>query len=417
MPEIKKILLIGNFTCSNRGDLAILHGLYDSLKGKSENFEISIATTFPEIGERIFTLPFIKDEVSVFFECPVSFIERMNYSYLDKPRLMKWVSALHQGKTNIPGRFKKTAAFINGFDAVIHVGGSYFIDHYGPLKFISLALGQALGKPRFMAGHSVGPFDGNADVLKLAASLLPKVNQIHIRDTASLEHLPGIGMSEKDIMLSSDTAWLLPDFEERTFPELEGISKPMIAITARQLKSFGDRLGISQETYEESFAKLLDEYIEEGYHIVGVSMATPMGIKGYVDDRETAASIQGRLKNPEGMTVLREEYSHLEIGNILSRCKLLIGTRLHSVIIGMRYGTPAVALYYEHKSKGTMDKMGLSEHSFMLNELDGSRIRDFIKGILIQPDEAKRKILAGVKEEQRIAEEMVQMIAKEIQEG
>ena len=115
------------------------------------------------------------------------------------------------------------------------------------------------------------------------------------------------------------------------------------------------------------------------------------------------------------MTVLQLEYNHLEIAAILSRCKVLIGTRLHSVILSLRYGTPAVALYYEHKSKGTLDKMELSDYSFMINEIASDRMTQTLDFILNNEQDVNIKCAAAVQREQTKAIAMIEEIIKEIE--
>ena len=44
----------------------------------------------------------------------------------------------------------------------------------------------------------------------------------------------------------------------------------------------------------------------------------------------------------------------VEIDKILASCELTIGTCLHLAIISMNFGTPAIAIDYEHKLAGIM---------------------------------------------------------------
>ncbi|HBP97261.1 MAG TPA: colanic acid biosynthesis pyruvyl transferase WcaK, partial [Pantoea agglomerans] len=42
-----KILLVGNHTCGNRGDGAILRGLIDSMKSARSDLEIDVISRYP----------------------------------------------------------------------------------------------------------------------------------------------------------------------------------------------------------------------------------------------------------------------------------------------------------------------------------------------------------------------------------
>jgi polysaccharide pyruvyl transferase WcaK-like protein len=56
-----------------------------------------------------------------------------------------------------------------------------------------------------------------------------------------------------------------------------------------------------------------------------------------------------------------DELNDLEMGKLLAACDLTVGTRLHSAIISMNFGTPAIAINYEHKSAGIMQQLGMPE--------------------------------------------------------
>ena len=61
------------------------------------------------------------------------------------------------------------------------------------------------------------------------------------------------------------------------------------------------------------------------------------------------------------------------MGKILAACDLTVGTRLHSAIISMNFGTPAIAINYEHKSAGIMQQLGMPEMAVDIRHLlDGS---------------------------------------------
>ena len=61
------------------------------------------------------------------------------------------------------------------------------------------------------------------------------------------------------------------------------------------------------------------------------------------------------------------------MGKLLAACDLTVGTRLHSAIISMNFGTPAIAINYEHKSAGIMQQLGMPEMAVDIRHLlDGS---------------------------------------------
>jgi colanic acid/amylovoran biosynthesis protein len=140
----------------------------------------------------------------------------------------------------------------------------------------------------------------------------------------------------------------------------------------RELAPFDRRLNTTQEAYEGAFAALIDALIDDGYEIIAASTCT--GIESYHrDDRINALRVKARVKRPERFTVVMSELNDLELGQLFSTCVLLVGTRLHSAIIALNFGTPAIAINYEHKSEGVMRQLGLPESSQPVSALlDGS---------------------------------------------
>jgi colanic acid/amylovoran biosynthesis protein len=109
-----------------------------------------------------------------------------------------------------------------------------------------------------------------------------------------------------------------------------------------------------------------------------------------------------------------DEFNDLELGVLLSECHLTIGTRLHSAIISMNFGTPAVAINYEHKSMGVMNQLGLPQMATDVQSLmDGSLI-DKVQAILADYDTIKQNVETAVAHERevgnRITEEILNVI-------
>lgn len=65
-----------------------------------------------------------------------------------------------------------------------------------------------------------------------------------------------------------------------------------------------------------------------------------------------AITLGDYVQQKDKYRVVMDEFNDLELGILLAGCHLTIGTRLHSAIISMNFGTPAVAINYEHKSLG-----------------------------------------------------------------
>jgi colanic acid/amylovoran biosynthesis protein len=105
--------------------------------------------------------------------------------------------------------------------------------------------------------------------------------------------------------------------------------------------------------------------------------------------------------------VVMDELNDVELGTLLSYCELTIGTRLHSAIISMNFGTPAFAINYEHKSKGIMKQLGLPELGIDVSELMDGKLFDKSNKVLTMLDKFESKMNLAVQKERERASTMI----------
>lgn len=409
----KNILLTGNSTCANRGDCAILRGLINALEATYPLHHFELSSRFPKGSSYLMNRKIVDDKLYSLHK-PLKGVNRaiqlvsMKFLYLYLYHLIKYPSIKKVFK--IPKRYSDVIKYLKEFDAIIHVGGSFFIDLYGMKQFDTIIISILINKPVYLVGHSLGPFKIRS-INKLASLILPKIKHIYLREEESLKHLGTLPVEFDNLSIGSDTAWLLPGYLPTDIfdKEVNSANSKFIAITIRNLKPFDERLGISQQEFESMFVQQMNALVDKGYHIVGVSMCT--GLDGYtIDDRIVALSVKNKLAKPDSMTVLMYEYNDLELGFILSKCEMLIGTRLHSVILSLRYNIPAIALYYEHKSLGILKKVGLEKYSFTIPELNSKRMNDTITEILTNMVQVKKGVFEKVQKEQDICRKMIRSL-------
>src|SRR5690606_18688299 len=149
-------------------------------------------------------------------------------------------------------------------------------------------------------------------------------------------------------------------------------SRKTVAITLRELAPFDKRLGTTQQAYEKAFAEVVNRILDAGWQVLALSTCT--GIDSYnKDDRMVALNLRQHVSDPSRYHVVMDELNDLEMGKIFAACDLTVGTRLHSAIISMNFGTPAIAINYEHKSAGIMQQLGMPEMAIDIRHLlDGS---------------------------------------------
>jgi colanic acid/amylovoran biosynthesis protein len=188
-------------------------------------------------------------------------------------------------------------------------------------------------------------------------------------------------------------------------------STKTIAITVRELAPFDKRLGVTQQEYEMAFGKVINAMIDKGYQVVALSTCT--GIDSYnKDDRMVAMTLRDHVVQKDKYHVIMDEFNDLELGILLGRSHLTIGTRLHSAIISMNFGTPAVAINYEHKSLGVMNQLGLPEMATDVKSLMDGSIITKVNGILDNYDVVKQQVDSAVEQERVLGNKITEDVVK-----
>ncbi len=365
---MKKIFLVGNHSCSNRGDAAITRGILNFLNNNFRDIELKIFSRYPEGASRILSTEVRQDLTALNNKAGNGFVYRIINKIFktDFVVILAILSYYIPIFINVlPNNMKATIKDMESADYIIQVGGSFFIDIYGLSQFRLLLCALLAKKNIFLIGHSLGPFNGF--IYKLVSRWCFKhVEKIIIRDIVTA-HLLDNFCPSINYQCGADCAWLVDGQCPLTYNSKIGIRK--IALTFRRLGPFSSRLGLTQEQYENELANLCNSLVQNGYELEFLSTCTSYDNYVY-DDRVIAASVKNQmsLSAQNKVHIVNSELTDIELGELISGCRFLIGTRLHSCIIGMNFGTPAIALAYEHKSIGLYQNMGLSDYSLMLSK-------------------------------------------------
>jgi colanic acid/amylovoran biosynthesis protein len=419
LSSIRRVLVAGNHTCGNRGDAAILRGLLHQLKIDLPDAVIDVSSRFPDSSEYLLGRQVSRD---VMADWPSKSTIRLRgwarHRYINK--LMPMMMAMSIGKPKaralLPKEVQRRVGELKKYDLVIQAGGSFFVDLYGYRQFETPFAAVLADVPLLLLGHSMGPY-GRRGYRRLARALIENSVEVSLREPVSLDMLKEAGLPQKTVAAGSDTAWLVPASrpKQSRVPALTG-GRGAIAVTLRNLAPFDVRLGIAQREYEAGYAAFADAMIKKGFAVIALSTCT--GIDGYQrDDRMPALRVRKLLKHPEHMHVIMDELNDVEIGELLSECELLVGTRLHSAIISMNFGTPAIALNYEHKSAGVLQQLGLSHlASPVRGIIDGSVIAK-AEGVLGWSSEQKTMMLSAVARERRVSADMIKAALAKVSEA
>jgi len=184
-----------------------------------------------------------------------------------------------------------------------------------------------------------------------------------VRDAASARMLESIGVKPDRIAITLDPAFGLPVQKGRSTVRPEA-KRPRIAVALREWS-----FGIQQKIWEQEVAAGLDLFLEQ--HSGEILFVPFQQMKSLPeDDRLVAERVRGLMKHKDRTSVLTSEISPQQMATVLGECDLVVGMRLHSLILGMLCHVPLLALSYDAKVDQVMDRVGLHAFTLQIRSID-----------------------------------------------
>ncbi|MEN0578531.1 colanic acid biosynthesis pyruvyl transferase WcaK [Phytobacter palmae] len=422
-----KLLILGNHTCGNRGDSAILRGLLDAIARIEPQAEVDVMSRYPVSSSWLLNRPVMGDPLYSQMKAHntaaglmgrVKKVLRRRYQH--QVLLSRVTDSGKLRNIAIAQGFTDFVRLLAGYDAIIQVGGSFFVDLYGVPQFEHALCTFMAKKPLYMIGHSVGPFQ-DPQFNQLANYVFGHCDALILRESVSLNLMKQSEITTDKVEQGVDTAWLveddasfIPSYAVRHWLDVAAKQKT-VAITLRELAPFDRRLNTTQQAYEKAFAEVVNRILDAGWQVIALSTCT--GIDSYnKDDRMVALNLGQYISDPSRYHVVMDELNDLEMGKILAACDLTVGTRLHSAIISMNFGTPAIAINYEHKSAGIMQQLGMPEMAVDIRHLLDGSLASMAADTLGQLPALNQRLATAVAAEREKGALMVKSVLDRIRE-
>ena len=323
-------ILISNTVPLNGGDEALLRALIESVKARWPQSTITALCQDLDLArERLPDLPLASD------------LEFANGALLRQSREL----------------YRQA-------DIVVSAPGGFLHDFY-PIedRLHGFEVAAALGKPLLLLGQSLGPF-WKEESLRRIPQVLNRAAAICIRDQTSREHLLQAGVSPARIRLTGDVAFLWRRLAPELFQPRAGPVKK-VGLSFRAWPP-GDTVVVEQTIAK---AERLCRFLLDRLAGELMFLSTCQGIPGYVDDSEIAVRIVERLPRQlrDCCEIRRERLDPRALIRAFGACDAFIGMRLHSCLLAMLAGTPAMGLGYERKTEDIFEQLGLESCQVAFN--------------------------------------------------
>ncbi|WP_019394857.1 polysaccharide pyruvyl transferase family protein [Priestia filamentosa] len=323
-----RVGIIGNYGHDNNGDEAILSGILTQLN----------------------TLGIRKGEIVIFSNNPSNTESRYN---------IKAVPLLHKKGNfilSVLHTVKQSFKIMKDLDLLIIGGGGLLMDMYkrdAPL-YSTLGLLGYYAKCRIVIyGVGAGPITTKAGKFFIK-TLANKADSISVRDVKSKELLKAIGI-RKEIDIIGDPAFAIEPVQKRSKTnELKKVAVTAVPYFSKQY--WPQRDDNKYEAYVKGMARNLDELIEKtGATITFFSTKYPQ-------DVEVTREIYDMMTYKQSVRLKDENLHPDEIVKLCAEQDLIIGTRLHSLILSVVASTPVLGVGYHHKVEHFLQALGKQEH-------------------------------------------------------
>ena len=273
-------------------------------------------------------------------------------------------------------------------DLIIDISGDAIGDYYHLLNMLSIGWRQLLillfKKPLVLFPQSMGPFTNFASKL-IAKMVLNYSKIILVREKISLNYIKQFINRPKSIFFCLDTAFFLKkNTEETTYNKFYERDFPIIGIAASQL--------ISSEKYIKTLSNFSNHLINiYNYNIVLIPHVIDT-IKNVNDDRIVLKKIYQNLDNREKCLLIERDLDAPVLKNLIGKCDIFIGSRMHSNIASISSNVPTIAISYSHKYSAIMDLFDQGEYVLNVDDLDFSKLLNSFNIIFDQRYEIINKL-------------------------
>jgi colanic acid/amylovoran biosynthesis protein len=272
-------------------------------------------------------------------------------------------------------------------------GGNFYSDR--PLSIaliwslLTLGFAVALGKRTVMLPQSIGPIVGRLDRW-LAGRLFGRIPVVMVRERASAEFLrESLGLPVAPLVLP-DLAFAMRPQPTGTARHPEAATRLGVTVLNRSAQDSRYR---NQVAYEEALLQVLIRLAQQ--HGAAVSIFVQcFGPSLDQDDRPAARRLHQRLLAAGCPAELFDRLqTPQELQAAFANQTCLIGTRLHTAVLGLSRGVPTVLISYQPKARGTMALMGLEEFCCDIEAITEAELYTMVARILADRDSLAHRIV------------------------
>lgn len=354
-------IIISNSVPLNGGDEALLRATVDTLKREFQGCKIVVLCSKLDMCNRYLSDLYFEMDLDVArmygldsFQSKFKYKLRLVLFQIFGCKFESTFSMLFANSSE-----KKTLKIYKKSDIIITSAGGYIHDFYSIKERLHvMQYASSIGKKVVIFAQSVGPF-WKQESKQQIKEVFKGLSAVLVREEKSFNYLKEIGADYPNVQITGDAAFLLHKLlEPQRF-----LHKPTAGLVAMCFREWP--LGTNElEVTLRKAAKLCEHILRSDVQKKIIFLSTCQGIENYVDDSKQADKIVALLdKELQARCVVDgKKYSLPDLIAEYAKCESFVGMRLHSAILSMLGGTPAMGLGYEDKTEGIFRQMQLDDY-------------------------------------------------------
>ena len=258
----------------------------------------------------------------------------------------------------IYGRLLRKIGFekhiINTCDIAVTLGGSMYMEQNGSNPDYMLK-----NKKRYILGINFGPYK-TQNYFENAKEEFKRAEDICFRDNYSYQLFKDL----PNARVASDIAFGI----DITNTKIQDSKRVVISVILCDKKENAEY----QQKYEDKIVELINYFTQIGYEITLMSFCKLEGDEKAI--KNIIKKCDDKLNNK--ITTYSYNGNIQQALNVLANCKIIVGTRLHSNIIGMMLSKTVIPIIYSSKTSNILKDMDFKGTIIDLKSLNQIKVEN-----------------------------------------
>lgn len=280
-----------------------------------------------------------------------------------------------------PGKADVFQLLVKNTDALVHVGGSVYIQHDNYLMTYNLDMAlRTMSKRMYTCGANFGPYT-DEEYYWNYRELLKRYNGVCFRDWYSYNLFKDL----PNIHYAPDLVFNLRDQQKEKQPE-----KKQVLMSVIQLKNRNGKFSLLQyaEDYNRFMSGLAEQYIACGYQVKFVSFCNTQG------DMQAAEDIVALMAETrrEQVSIYSYEMDMEECISLFDESEIIVGTRFHSIILGWLKKKKVLPIVYDTKTLHLLEDNEYQIYVTM-EQMKNEDVNHLIEGVQMLSEERLQELV------------------------